>query len=246
MDDQHLVDESLIDRFDDDYLDDGTLDRVLAAAAAACPAIADVADFGGGNGRLLDRVLDRIPAARGTNYEISARLRSLNADSPRKSVVAESFLAAGADARYDLVFINWVLHHLVGSDVGSTRGLIGQAAAAAWRALRPGGALVVAENLLESAIPETAASAALFAITRSRLLKPVVSRMRDGAAIAGVGIYYLSGEELRRAFSRFEHVATIDHLVHDYGWKLKLIGITRVQQKLLVFRKPAARAAGEA
>ena len=136
--------------------------------------------------------------------------------------------------------MNWVLHHLVGRDLQATLTLIDAAAEAAFRALRPGGALVIAENLLESACPERLASAALFLITRSRLLKPVISRMRDGNAIAGVGIYYLSQAQLRATFSAFEPVATLDHLEHDYGWKLRLIGITRVAGKVLVFRKPVA------
>lgn len=239
--DQNLVDDQVIDRFDYDYFGDGLLDRVLGSVAGFRPEVRAIADFGGGNGRLLDRVLARYPQAIGTNYEISERLRSLNAASPRKTVAAESFLAADARSKYDLVFLNWVLHHLVGRDLRATHRLIGSAVEAADRALKPGGALVVSENLLQSVIPERISSAALFAITRSRLLKPIVSRMRDGQTIAGVGIYYLSEPQLLAAFDRFEHVATFDQNEHDYGWKLRLIGVRRVGEKVLVFRKAGGR-----
>ena len=238
---QNLVDDLLIDRFDYDYFGDALLDRVLASVDGFRTEVRTIADFGGGNGRLLDRVLARYPQAHGTNYEISERLRSLNTASSRKTVAAESFLVLEETSAFDLVLLNWVLHHLVGRDLRTTHRLIESAAEAAQRALKPGGALVVSENLLYSIIPERFSSAALFAITRSRLLKPIVSRMRDGETIAGVGIYYLSEPRLRGLFARLEHVATLDQNEHDYGWKLRLVGIRRVAEKVLIFRKPDGR-----
>ena len=224
-------------RFDQDYIDDGLLDRMLEAIAAIRPGIEKIADFGGGNGRFLDRLLSRMPQAHGTNFEISAYLRSLNAGSSRKELVATSFLSLSGESEYDLVLINWVLHHLIGKDLHSTRQLIAEAATVAYRALKPGGIVVVSENILQSAFRGRLSSAALFAITRSRLLKPLVSRMRDGAAVAGVGIYYLSELELQSVFSRFDPIAAFDRGAHNYGWKLRPIGVTGVREKVLVFKK---------
>jgi serine/threonine protein kinase len=47
-------------------------------------------------------------------------------------------------------------------------------------------------------------------------------------------------DSLQRFEIEAKAVATLDHLEHDYGWKLLLIGITRVTGKVLIFRKPAA------
>ena len=134
--------------------------------------------------------------------------------------------------------MNWVLHHLVGKDLPATKQLIADAAAVAYDVLKPGGVLVVSENLLQSSFRAGISSAALFMVTRSRLLRPIVSRMRDGKAVAGVGIYYMSETELGSVLARFEPVTTFDRGAHDYGWKLRPIGITCVREKVLVFRKP--------
>lgn len=236
--DQQLVDEQFIGHFDQDYIDDALLDRLVRTLIDLNPHIEQIADFGGGNGRFLDRLLSRMPAAYGTNYEISAALQLLNTPSARKTVLAESFLSIEAHSKFDLILMNWVLHHLVGDSLDASLGLIRQAVETVFRALKPGGLMVVSENLLQSVFPTRFSSAALFEITRSKLLKPVVLRMRDGEAVAGVGIYYLSEPQIHDLFHQFEHIATFDRNRHDYGWKLKLIGVTDVTEKVLVFRKP--------
>ena len=236
--DQQLVDEQFIGHFDQDYIDDALLDQLIKTLADLNPHVDEIADFGGGNGRFLDRLLHRMPAAHGTNYEISTCLQSLNTCSTRKTVLAESFLSIEAHSKFDLILMNWVLHHLVGDGLDATLGLIRQAVEIVFRALKPGGVVVISENLLQSVFPERFSSAALFGITRSKLLKPVVLRMRDGEAVAGVGIYYMSEPQLHSLFHQFEHIATLDRSRHDYGWKLKLIGVTHVTEKVLIFRKP--------
>jgi hypothetical protein len=236
---QNLVDDQLIDRFDYDYFGDGLLDRVLASVDGLRSEVRTIADFGGGNGRLLDRVLARYPQAHGTNYEISERLRALNTASSRKTVSAKSFLVLEEASAFDSCSSTGAApprrprspddHRLIESAAEAPN-----APEARRGACRFG-------NLLYSVIPERFSSAALFAVTRSRLLKPIVSRMHDGKAIAGVGIYYMSEPRLRGVFARLEHVATLDQNEHDYGWKLRLVGIRRVAEKVLVFRKPGER-----
>lgn len=236
--DQQILDESAIDRFDEDYIGESLFQQLVQLCVELRPEITSIADFGGGNGRLLDRVLDCLPDALGVNYEVSAYLRRLNKQRPNKIIVSDSFLSQKIDSKYDLIFINWVFHHLVGVNIGSTSALMQQAADVAFQALRPNGLLVVSENLLKSVFPVGVSSGALFGITKSRFLKPIVSRMRDGKTIAGVGIYYLSEQRLIELLSKFELIRTFFSSEHDYGWKLKPIGITRVEEKLLVFRKP--------
>lgn len=55
--DQQLVDEQSIERFDQDYIDDESLDQLLKTIVSLNSGIDEVADFGGGNGRFLDRLL---------------------------------------------------------------------------------------------------------------------------------------------------------------------------------------------
>jgi hypothetical protein len=166
-------------------------------------------------------------------------MRSLNAARADKTLSAASFLDDASKSHYDLILMNWVLHHLVRRDIRGTRELIGQAVDRAYEAVRPGGIVVVAENVLRSRLGTHCSSSLLFAVTRSRLLRPVISRMKDGEAIAGIGIYYLSRSALDDLFRRFEPVAEFATGDHDYGWKLKPIGISRVTETILLFRKPA-------
>jgi SAM-dependent methyltransferase len=236
--DQQLIDERVIGRFDQDYMDDPFLDQLLQTIATLNSHIEEVADFGGGNGRFLDRLLHHLPNAHGTNYEISAYMRSLNTCSSQKTVLADSFLSIDAYSKFDLVIMNWVLHHIIGRDLSTTLRLIHAAVEIALRILKPGGLVVVSENFLKSICPERFASAALFLITRSKFLKPIASRMRDGSAVAGLGLYYMSEPQLRTMFLKFEHIATFDRKLHDHGWKIRLIGITRVTEKVLIFKKP--------
>lgn len=97
---QNLVDELSMGRFDQDYIDDGLLGRLVETIAAVRSGIERIADFGGGNGRFLDRLLGRIPQAQRTNHELSAHLRSLNAALPRKLVAATSFLSLDVHSHY--------------------------------------------------------------------------------------------------------------------------------------------------
>jgi len=237
-DDQRLVGEMEVAKFDQDYIGDDVLDEIVSTLLAVKPDIVKIADFGGGNGRFLDRLLQRIPRANGTNYETSIQLRAVNAHHPRKAICGQSFLVVEDWAEHDLILMNWVLHHLVGDTLHRTVQLVHAASDIAYRALKPGGILVISENLLQSLFPEQFSSAILYYITQSQLLKPLTSRMKDGTSVAGVGIYYMSAPQLLRIFSGFELLATFDRNRHDYGKRLMLIGITSVLERILIFRKP--------
>ena len=79
-------------------------------------------DLGGGNGAFLDEMLTAFPAARGTNLDISEHLLGKNKPHPRKRLVHGSIgdlTALFPREKFDVMTINWVLHHLVGPTYGS-------------------------------------------------------------------------------------------------------------------------------
>jgi SAM-dependent methyltransferase len=75
----------------------------------------------------------------------------------------DALALAEPDCAYDVVLVNSVLHHLIGTDVHSTLANIRRAIAEAHRVLEPGGRLVVLESCV---------SARAFSIER-RLFRPL-------------------------------------------------------------------------
>lgn len=128
-------------------------------------------DLGGGNGAFLDEMLAAFPAARGTNLDISELLLSKNKLHPRKRLVHGSIgnmaeLFRGE--KFDVITINWVLHHLVGPTYRSC-GQNRRATLEACRALlNPGGVIVVAENMFDGPDGANLTSWLIYQITSVR------------------------------------------------------------------------------
>lgn len=76
-----------------------------------------ILDIGGGNGQFLDTVLNHFPNSIGALIDISPVLISANRPHARKSIIAGDVYKINElleGQRFDIVFANWVLHHLVG------------------------------------------------------------------------------------------------------------------------------------
>src|SRR5262245_57848087 len=71
-------------------------------------------DVGGGNGTFADRMLKTYPLAKGTVFDSSGPLLSKNLSVTNKRTVLDdaAHLHRHPD-RYDIVFFNFLLHHLV-------------------------------------------------------------------------------------------------------------------------------------
>ncbi len=81
-------------------------------------------DIGGGNGLFTDRILDRYPRSRAILLDNATNLIKINKPHPRKTIVTDSAANLEKYLRaetVDLVFINWVLHHLVSASWRRTR-----------------------------------------------------------------------------------------------------------------------------
>ena len=231
---QNTLYESQSKTFDQEYLGDRDYD-FLEKYLRNTRELRRVGDFGGGNGRFLDRILNSFPSVNADLYEISDVLCALNQPHDRKNLIKDSFLNADIQTGYDVVFLNWVLHHLVSSSTIQTRLLIKRAFAVAAHALTTEGTLVVSENVIDSFLPAYASSVLLYSITSSRLLRPLT---RHVANTAGVGIYYLTESELVRLSG--PALRLIDKRVgepHNYGRKISLLGMRSVTNRFYIFKK---------
>jgi hypothetical protein len=91
-------------------------------------------DVGGGNGAFADRLLDAYPLSRGTVLDNSQVLLSRNKPRSQKDLVCGSATDLQVlSGPYDLICMNFLLHHLVGNSYEAS----GRHVAAALTATRP-------------------------------------------------------------------------------------------------------------
>jgi SAM-dependent methyltransferase len=183
--------DSQLESFDTEYVSDSRWQPIKACIDRDFPSGRfSFLDLGGGNGVFADRVLANYPNARGTVLDASELLLSKNTSSSRKRTVLGDAMTFAPAERYDIVFCNWLLHHLVTTgDYQATRRNIAGAIENAVRLLTPNGRLSIYENEYEGFI-EGFPGRAIFEATSSKLLAGIFRRL--GANTAGVGVSFLS------------------------------------------------------
>ena len=148
-------------------------------------------DVGGGTGRFTDRILANYPQANGTILDNSPFLLGRNKPHPRKELVEDC--AAHIDRlprHYDLVFFNWVRHHLVGEDYRESVSHAERALRAAAKLLTPRGHISVFENIYEGLIVGNAPGRIIFQLTSAKSIAPLIHRL--GANTARIGVCFQS------------------------------------------------------
>src|SRR5688572_4828486 len=167
-------------------------------------------DVGGGSGRFTDRLLAAYPQARGTILDNSSLLLGRNTPHARKHLIEDSAEHMHRfDRRYDLVFFNWVLHHLVGDDYRDSLAHIDHALRAATGLLTPRGRISVFENIYDGLIVGNAPSHIIFRLTSAKAIAPLIRRL--GANTARVGVCFQS----KAGWERILGNAGIDSLEYE-------------------------------
>src|SRR5690606_37849528 len=116
-------------------------------------------DIGGGNGVFADRLLAAYPASEGTVLDNSRLLLDRNRPDSRKTLIEESAEnLQRLDRKYDLVFFNWVLHHLVGDGYGQSVRHVDQTLRKAAALLTPNGHISIFENMYNGLVVDNAPS----------------------------------------------------------------------------------------
>ena len=149
-------------------------------------------DIGGGNGSFTDRVLNAFPKSKGLVIDNSEMLLSKNEPRAGKSVLCESVenLENVLTEKYDIVFFNLILHHLVGDSYSASRQFQRKELEQAIRVLDDRGRISVFENVYDGSVIDSVPSHMIFNLTVSKPLKKLVSKL--GANTAGVGVCFLS------------------------------------------------------
>jgi len=197
-----LLDEEQNATFDDEYHSPADLaDKVENLKALFPSGPRSFLDLGGGNGHFLDYLLEAFPAASGTLIDISSLLLGKNAPHPRKRLVEGSVAdleqLVGSD-KFDVISVNWVLHHLVGSTYETCMRNMATLLSSCVKVLAPGGVIVVAENMFDG--PLNASSHIIYGITR--IEHPQFVRLaRRYFNTSGVGVCFQSEAAWRSLFA---------------------------------------------
>ena len=196
---------------------------------------ARVLDLGGGNGTFLDAVLDNFPRSKGTLLDISPSLIAANKDRPDKTVVIGSVAEMQRllpHAAYNVITVNWLLHHLVGSHYAACGDNCVAVLEKCKTALLPDGMIVVAEVDYQGAFDGWLASRLIYAITSlrvagiERLLKPLANTVGSGVCFRSQG-----GWEAIFARAGLKVVKQHGGPPWRYRWWWRLLGISRLSHR---------------
>lgn len=160
-------------------------------------------DLGGGSGAFCDNVLADFPDSNGVLLDNAEILLERNKSHPRKRLINESvenLTHVLQQERFDLVFLNGVLHHFVCSSYRDTREMQRSVLRDSIALLTPGGRISIFENLAESFVGDGFPGAFIHYLTRSKLLAPITGRL--GANTAGTGVCFLSRRQWTREFQQ--------------------------------------------
>jgi ubiquinone/menaquinone biosynthesis C-methylase UbiE len=148
-------------------------------------------DLGGGNGLFADRVLANYPKSTCVVLDSSRSLLNKNKLHSRKRTVFDSVenLHRYVDEKYDLIFFNWLLHHLVGKTYSQSKENIKRTLRSAKSLLANEGRLSIYENMYNGLIIDRAPSWIVYHLTSSKAMAKLVKRR---ANTAGVGVCFFS------------------------------------------------------
>ena len=187
--------DSQVEAFDTEYVDDRRWDAVRVRIDQDFPrGEFRFLDVGGGNGAFSDRLLAHYPRAIGTVLDNSELLLSRNERNARKTCICDSVKHVGhIGEKYDLISVNWLLHHLVGDSYVKTR----QNQLATLKSLRAllttCGRVSIFENMYNGWLIENLPGQIIYHLTSAKAIAAIARRM--GANTAGVGVCFLSKSE---------------------------------------------------
>ena len=186
------LDDSQVEAFDTEYVDDTRWLAVKTCIDRDFP-LGDFAflDVGGGNGVFADRVLAEYPGSRGTVLDSSDVLLSRNQLNERKVVLLDS--AEHLDqikVRYDIIFVNWLLHHVVADSYAATRRNQLWTLRTLGTLLTDRGRISVFENIYDGFLIASLPGWLIYQLSASRAISGFTRRL--GANTAGVGVCFLS------------------------------------------------------
>ena len=179
-------------------------------------------DIGGGNGVFTDRLLDKYPKSQAILLDNATNLIEINKHNPRKKIIldsAENLEIYLKENHVDLIFINWVLHHLVSDSYSKTRHNVLNILKTVKN--NPNVKyFAVFENMYNGILFDNLPSKIIFYLTSLKSIKAIVRRM--GANTAGVGVAFLSKKTWTNIFTNVFGKNSFE-VVDFESWKIPFL-----------------------
>jgi hypothetical protein len=150
-------------------------------------------DIGGGNGIFTDKILNTYNNSTGTIVDNSEFLINKNQSNNRKKVILDSVENLDNilnNAHFDLVFINWVLHHLVAESYAETEMNVVNILTLSSQFLNADGRISIFEDIYDGIWFDNLPSHLIYHLTSLKSLAGLMNMW--GANTAGVGVCFRS------------------------------------------------------
>jgi Methyltransferase domain len=196
------LEDSQLETFDTEYVNDKRWTIVKEQIDQDFPdGDFTFLDVGGGNGLFADRLLTNYPKCRGTVLDNSELLLNRNTYNSRKTLICDSVENLGnLNNKYDIVSLNWLLHHLVGSSYAQSRQNIDITLQTAISLLTERGRISIFDNMYNGLLVDGLPSFIIYHLTSAKAISSFTSKM--GANTAGVGVCFLSKQQWISTFER--------------------------------------------
>ncbi|PYS77951.1 MAG: methyltransferase [Acidobacteria bacterium] len=216
------LDDSQVVAFDTEYVDDTRWLTVRMGIDRDFPVGEfTFLDVGGGNGRFADRVLAEYPGSKGTVLDNSEVLVSRNQPNERKAVLLDSVENLDQiNMRYDIIFVNWLLHHLVGVSYAVTRRNQLWALRTLGALLTERGRISVFENVYDGALIENLPGWLIYQLSANQAISGITRRL--GANTAGIGVCFLSKKQWLSAMNDAGLEVLRDTEPDSWNWSMPL------------------------
>ena len=148
-------------------------------------------DVGGGNGIFTGRILDRFPNCTSTLIDSAELLIRRNKPNPRKRVFCTTVQRIDQcleDETFDLVTMNWLLHHLVLESYRDTCEFQLETLKSIRKRIKSTGCMSVYEDMINGIVSDNLASWLAYQVTAAKLIAPFVRYF--GGTPAGIGVCF--------------------------------------------------------
>lgn len=240
---QIILSKEQIESFDIKMRD---IDSILSVARHnGLNEYSEVLDIGGGNGMLCDRLIEKNLCRKAVMMDISDEMIMANKIHNKKEVRRGDILdkehANSNKEKYDIIFVNMIMHHLVAERSRESRALVDSACRNIKLMGKKKSIVLLYEQTYERKYKRIfSPGRIIYYLTRIR--NPMVAGLmkRLGANTSSVGVRFREVTEWIKIFEEqgFEFVDESGMIHKDnFGWlKMVLLNINEVGSRCVVFK----------
>jgi phospholipid N-methyltransferase len=212
-----------LERFNTEYVDDEMWNAVVNFIDKSFETGKfTFMDIGGGNGVFTDKILAYYPHSEAILLDNAPNLIEINTQQARKTIImdsAENIEHYLNTYEVDIIFINWVLHHLVSNTYQKTRNNVLNILGTIKRNERVK-YVAIFENMYNGILFDSLPSKIIYHITSLQSVKRLTKKM--GANTAGIGVSFLSKKTWLKIFNAIFGSSNVS-VVDFHLWEIPVV-----------------------